>query len=83
MARLSYSGRNKRHVLLNDRNGRDQFASIAGLPNMTIAGLNVRDILCDLIDQDISEEALPFLGAIDVILCGRDIKRRLRPGRLS
>jgi heterotetrameric sarcosine oxidase alpha subunit len=44
---------------------------------MAVAGPKARDVLSTLIDQDISEEALPFLGAIEVTLGNGEIKGRL------
>lgn len=44
---------------------------------MSIAGPKARDVLEKLVDQDISEEALPFLGAMEITLGSGQITGRI------
>lgn len=44
---------------------------------MSVAGPQSRDVLAKLVDQDISDEALPFLGVMDITLGGGQITGRI------
>lgn len=44
---------------------------------MAVAGPRARDVLEKLVDQDISEDAFPFLGAMEITLGAGQIKGRL------